>query len=355
MSEDESEGVALLSLGESLLSAHDVGTGNASPSTFTRPVACAGLPPGWECRIDERVGRSFFVNHNTKQTTFEDPRGPQYPQGQPSERDDDGSGSAIPRWGPQPGERVFVFAKMDRAFRRCPGSIVGVAEPCFTPTCDCRRFHVEWGPQGATADRGELIFVRTDAGPTVAVSLKDLGRMQSYGVGQQMIVNSNSASTWRFQNYAAWELQTVEHVDGRTGQHTDHLGEELKFHGLTPGRQVSLARTPAEKVNLIGFAVSEGGRRLETIVSDVATGRRRNMDARELQGRALQRNPRSIVMCDADGRTRAAQSPEGHIWTTEISDTKLCWCICCNSCFALCFKGCWSKTKCVNCGAIKPS
>lgn len=32
------------------------------------------LPPGWERRIDQNTGWPYFVDHNTKQTTWQDPR-----------------------------------------------------------------------------------------------------------------------------------------------------------------------------------------------------------------------------------------------------------------------------------------
>jgi len=32
------------------------------------------LPPGWEMRLDTRTGRNYFVNHNTRESTFNDPR-----------------------------------------------------------------------------------------------------------------------------------------------------------------------------------------------------------------------------------------------------------------------------------------
>jgi hypothetical protein len=32
------------------------------------------LPEGWECRRDKRTGRVYYLNHNTKATTWDDPR-----------------------------------------------------------------------------------------------------------------------------------------------------------------------------------------------------------------------------------------------------------------------------------------
>ena len=43
------------------------------------------LPPNWTCQRDEH-GRMFFVNHSTKTTTWEDPRGPM-----PKQKDDSSS------------------------------------------------------------------------------------------------------------------------------------------------------------------------------------------------------------------------------------------------------------------------
>lgn len=35
------------------------------------------LPPGWAQQFDENTGRYFFVDHNMKTTTWDDPRRPQ--------------------------------------------------------------------------------------------------------------------------------------------------------------------------------------------------------------------------------------------------------------------------------------
>ena len=32
------------------------------------------LPPGWEMRRDPTTGWNYFIDHNTKTTTWEDPR-----------------------------------------------------------------------------------------------------------------------------------------------------------------------------------------------------------------------------------------------------------------------------------------
>jgi len=32
------------------------------------------LPPGWQIMFDSSTGRHFFVDHNTKTTTWDDPR-----------------------------------------------------------------------------------------------------------------------------------------------------------------------------------------------------------------------------------------------------------------------------------------
>jgi len=34
----------------------------------------APLPPGWQMMFDNSTGRPFFVDHNTKTTTWDDPR-----------------------------------------------------------------------------------------------------------------------------------------------------------------------------------------------------------------------------------------------------------------------------------------
>eukprot|EP00730_Choanoeca_flexa_P003794 TRINITY_DN11502_c0_g1_i4.p1 TRINITY_DN11502_c0_g1~~TRINITY_DN11502_c0_g1_i4.p1 ORF type:complete len:174 (+),score=29.52 TRINITY_DN11502_c0_g1_i4:76-597(+) len=39
------------------------------------------LPPGWDMRWDANTGRYFYIDHNTQQTTWDDPRlSPQYAQ-----------------------------------------------------------------------------------------------------------------------------------------------------------------------------------------------------------------------------------------------------------------------------------
>jgi len=45
----------------------------ASPPPLTQ-YPTAPLPPGWEVRVDQQ-GKPYFIDHNTKTTTFEDPRG----------------------------------------------------------------------------------------------------------------------------------------------------------------------------------------------------------------------------------------------------------------------------------------
>jgi len=42
-------------------------------STASNPYGEIPLPPGWEIRLDDQK-RQFFVDHNTKSTTYEDPR-----------------------------------------------------------------------------------------------------------------------------------------------------------------------------------------------------------------------------------------------------------------------------------------
>jgi len=34
------------------------------------------LPPGWECKIDEKTRRPYYVDHNTRSTSWNDPRPP---------------------------------------------------------------------------------------------------------------------------------------------------------------------------------------------------------------------------------------------------------------------------------------
>ena len=47
-------------------------------TTWERPVVTAefkpSLPPGWEERVDPQSGNKFYVNHNTRETTWTDPR-----------------------------------------------------------------------------------------------------------------------------------------------------------------------------------------------------------------------------------------------------------------------------------------
>lgn len=48
------------------------------------PVFNEPLPPGWDQRLDAPTGRYFYIDHNTKSTTWDDPRlslrRPQFPQ-----------------------------------------------------------------------------------------------------------------------------------------------------------------------------------------------------------------------------------------------------------------------------------
>lgn len=34
------------------------------------------LPPGWECKSDDKLKRKYYVDHNSKSTTWNDPRPP---------------------------------------------------------------------------------------------------------------------------------------------------------------------------------------------------------------------------------------------------------------------------------------
>ena len=47
-------------------------------TTWERPAVTAefkaSLPPGWEERVDPQSGNKFYVNHNTRETTWTDPR-----------------------------------------------------------------------------------------------------------------------------------------------------------------------------------------------------------------------------------------------------------------------------------------
>jgi len=51
------------------------------PQQVISPVS-KPLPPGWEIRTDN-YGRPYFVDHNTRSTTYNDPRGPVILSGQP--------------------------------------------------------------------------------------------------------------------------------------------------------------------------------------------------------------------------------------------------------------------------------
>ena len=50
---------------------------NNKITTWDDPRASAlvstSLPPGWEIKLDQR-GRRYFIDHNTKITTWDDPR-----------------------------------------------------------------------------------------------------------------------------------------------------------------------------------------------------------------------------------------------------------------------------------------
>lgn len=43
-------------------------------STYPQSINNEGLPPGWEMLFDKGTGWPYFVDHNTKQTSWEDPR-----------------------------------------------------------------------------------------------------------------------------------------------------------------------------------------------------------------------------------------------------------------------------------------
>jgi len=49
-----------------------------------------GLPPGWEMSIDEETGRTFYINHNTMQTSWTPPVEEPLPPGWEQQRDGEG-------------------------------------------------------------------------------------------------------------------------------------------------------------------------------------------------------------------------------------------------------------------------
>jgi len=54
---------------------------NGTPSKTTTTTTTISLPPGWEMRY-EPSGRPYFIDHNKKMTTYQDPRIPMVPQPQ---------------------------------------------------------------------------------------------------------------------------------------------------------------------------------------------------------------------------------------------------------------------------------
>ncbi|CAB3374520.1 Hypothetical predicted protein [Cloeon dipterum] len=48
-------------------------------------AASSNLPPGWDCKYDERAGRFYYLNYFTKTTTWEDPRLRYRPVAQPQQ------------------------------------------------------------------------------------------------------------------------------------------------------------------------------------------------------------------------------------------------------------------------------
>lgn len=48
---------------------------NRYPDTFNmQPFGSSDMPPGWEMLFDTMTGWPYFVDHNTRATTWEDPR-----------------------------------------------------------------------------------------------------------------------------------------------------------------------------------------------------------------------------------------------------------------------------------------
>jgi len=41
--------------------------------TPPNPEILGSLPPGWDCAVDPK-GRTYFIDHNSRSTTYEDPR-----------------------------------------------------------------------------------------------------------------------------------------------------------------------------------------------------------------------------------------------------------------------------------------
>ncbi|CAN8033169.1 unnamed protein product, partial [Ixodes persulcatus] len=52
---------------------HETRTSSWLPPVDSWSSSCTGLPYGWEAAVDKN-GRSYFINHVSKTTTYEDPR-----------------------------------------------------------------------------------------------------------------------------------------------------------------------------------------------------------------------------------------------------------------------------------------
>lgn len=80
------------------------------------------LPPGWEIKIDPQTGWPFFVDHNSRTTTWNDPRVP--PEGPKVSRARD------PTWTVKgPGRAGATGITPSRALLRPPGEPLPVPSP----------------------------------------------------------------------------------------------------------------------------------------------------------------------------------------------------------------------------------
>lgn len=53
------------------------------------------LPQGWEAKMDMRTGRIFYVDHNTKRTTWERPAPPALPEALQSQSSSESVGGGV--------------------------------------------------------------------------------------------------------------------------------------------------------------------------------------------------------------------------------------------------------------------
>ncbi|CAG9863853.1 unnamed protein product [Phyllotreta striolata] len=96
-----------------------------------------GLPPGWDCKRDERTGKLYYVNHFTKTTTWDDPRTSRNWHLHTPRHNQNASNECIPmQHGTPESRRNYVYPSRSSplpAFQMSPKNLQEMSKPKMSP------------------------------------------------------------------------------------------------------------------------------------------------------------------------------------------------------------------------------